>query len=61
MALGDIDLELALCMEAAHVSFRCMGESNVRFGGNAAIIWLGALAFRQCAWRGWRAQLDTVY
>lgn len=41
--LGDLDPELALCIEPAYVSFHCIRESNVRFGDSVAIIGLGAI------------------
>jgi len=41
--LGDIDPELALCIEPAYVAFHCVRESNVRYGDSVAVIGLGAL------------------
>jgi threonine dehydrogenase-like Zn-dependent dehydrogenase len=41
--LGDIDPELALCLEPAYVSFHCVRESQVRYGDTVAVIGLGAL------------------
>ena len=41
--LGDIDPELALCIEPAYVSFHCIRESNVRYGDSVLVIGLGAL------------------
>lgn len=41
--LGDIDPEMALCIEPAYVAFHCIRESPVRFGDRVAVIGLGAL------------------
>jgi len=41
--LGDVDPELALCLEPAYVAFHCVRESNVRFGDSVIVIGLGAL------------------
>ena len=42
-ALGDVDPQLALCVEPAYVSFHCVRESQVRYGTSVAVIGLGAL------------------
>jgi threonine dehydrogenase-like Zn-dependent dehydrogenase len=42
-ALGDVDPELALCVEPAYVAFHCVRESQVRYGESVAVIGLGAL------------------
>lgn len=42
-ALGDVDPELALCIEPAYVAFHCIRESNVRYGDSVVVIGLGAL------------------
>jgi threonine dehydrogenase-like Zn-dependent dehydrogenase len=41
--LGDIDPQLALCIEPAYVAFHCIREANVRFGETVAVIGLGAI------------------
>jgi len=41
--LGDLDPDLALCIEPAYVSFHCIRESNVRFGDSVAVVGLGAI------------------
>ena len=41
--LGDIDPQLALCLEPAYVSFHCIRESGLRYGDSVAVIGLGAL------------------
>ena len=41
--LGDIDSELALCVEPAYVAFHCLRESQVRYGDKVAVIGLGAI------------------
>jgi threonine dehydrogenase-like Zn-dependent dehydrogenase len=42
-SLGDLDPRIALCIEAAYVSFHCVRESQVRFGDKVAVVGLGAL------------------
>jgi threonine dehydrogenase-like Zn-dependent dehydrogenase len=42
-SLGEIDPELALCLEPAYVAFHCVRESQVRFGETVAVFGLGAL------------------
>jgi threonine dehydrogenase-like Zn-dependent dehydrogenase len=42
-ALGDLDPQLAACLEACNVPFHCIRESNVRFGDTVAVVGLGAL------------------
>jgi threonine dehydrogenase-like Zn-dependent dehydrogenase len=41
--LGDIDPELALCLEPAYVAFHCVREAQVRYGDSVVVIGLGAL------------------
>ncbi|MFC1712230.1 zinc-binding dehydrogenase [Candidatus Poribacteria bacterium] len=41
--LGDIDPQMALCIEPAYVAFHSIRESQVRFGDRVAVIGLGAL------------------
>lgn len=41
--LGEIDPELALCVEPAYVAFHSIRESNMRLGDKVAIIGLGAI------------------
>jgi len=41
--LGDLDPPLALCVEAAFVSFHCVRESQVRYGDVVVVVGLGAL------------------
>jgi threonine dehydrogenase-like Zn-dependent dehydrogenase len=41
--LGDIDPEMALCIEPAYVAFHSIRESQVRYGDKVAVIGLGAL------------------
>ncbi|MGC9467725.1 MAG: zinc-dependent alcohol dehydrogenase [Anaerolineae bacterium] len=42
-SLGEIEPELALCIEPAYVAFHCIRESNVRYGDSVMVIGLGAL------------------
>jgi threonine dehydrogenase-like Zn-dependent dehydrogenase len=42
-ALGDVDPELALCLEPAYVAFHCVREAQVRYGDKVVVIGLGAL------------------
>ena len=41
--LGDVDPELALCLEPAYVAFHCVREAQVRYGDSVVVIGLGAL------------------
>ena len=41
--LGDIDPNLALCIEPSYVAFHCVREAQVRYGDQVAVIGLGAL------------------
>lgn len=41
--LGNIDPELALCIEPAYVSIHCVRESNLRFGDSVVVVGLGAI------------------
>jgi threonine dehydrogenase-like Zn-dependent dehydrogenase len=42
-ALGNVDPELALCIEPAYVAFHAVRESQVRYGDQVAVIGLGVL------------------
>jgi threonine dehydrogenase-like Zn-dependent dehydrogenase len=42
-ALGDVDPELALCLEPAYVAFHCVREAQMRYGDKVVVIGLGAL------------------
>jgi threonine dehydrogenase-like Zn-dependent dehydrogenase len=41
--LGDIDPELAICVEPAYVSIHSVREGDVRYGDNVAVVGLGAI------------------
>jgi threonine dehydrogenase-like Zn-dependent dehydrogenase len=41
--LGEIDPNVALCVEPAYVAFHCVRESNLRYGDTAVVVGLGAL------------------
>jgi threonine dehydrogenase-like Zn-dependent dehydrogenase len=58
--LGDVDPELALCLEPAYVAIHCVRESHLRYGDTVAVIGLGALgllAVRMAA----EAGAETVF